>query len=371
MVSQEASVASWKRELVQELQEKFEKYPVVGILDIQGIPAPQFQQMRDLLRGKAEIKVSRRVLLQIAIEERSEEDPELEELAEHLEGPSALIFTEMNPFKLWKLLEENRTTAPAKPGMESPRDIVIPEGDTEFDPGPVVGELQSAGVKARIQAGKVVVLEDSTIVKEGEEISEEEVQVMSRFGIEPREIGFEVEAAYEDGVVFSGDMLEIDEEETRSDLENASTRAMALSMSVKYPTRQNINSIVAQGHSEALTVATEGSVIIPETVSKFLKKASTEMYNLASAVSSEEDEALDEELSSKLSDQSQTAEMKTKRKSLEKNLKKNLRQILEDYLINGGVMKWNTYMLHCYCTPPTRRLPKMILPKYLKLQELR
>ncbi len=94
----EESVASWKRELVGELKENFDKYPVVGVLDISGIPAPQFQEIREILRGKAEIKVSRRVLLEIAVEKASEDHPGLEDIVDYLEGPSALIFTEMDPF---------------------------------------------------------------------------------------------------------------------------------------------------------------------------------------------------------------------------------------------------------------------------------
>lgn len=313
----EASVAPWKRELVGDLIEKFEEYPTIGVLDISGIPARQFQQMRDLLRGRAEIKVGRRVLLRISVEKVSEDKPELEELIDYLEGPSALIFADMNPFKLWKLLDENRTSAPAKTGMESPKDIVIPEGETEFSPGPIVGELQRAGVNARIQAGKVVVLEDSKIVEEGESISEEEVGVLSRFGIEPREIGFELRGAYADGTVFSGDMLEVDEEKTLRNVQAAYMNSLKLSLGIQFPTEQNLRLMLGQATSKAHNLALNASIFTSKTASPIMSKAYSQMLNLASAVATENPEAIGEDLSTKLSSQASTEKTKKEEKSKE------------------------------------------------------
>lgn len=309
----QTSVAPWKRELVGEVLENFEEYPVVGILDISGIPAPQFQEMRDILRGKAEIKVSRRVLLRIAIEKASEDEPELEELTSYLKGPSALIFTKMNPFKLWKFLKENRTSAPAKIGMKSPRDIVIPEGETNFSPGPVISELQQAGVKARIEAGKVVVREDSKIVEEGEPISPEVAGVLSRFDIEPREIGFELRAAYADGTVFPGDMLVVDEEETFRNIQTAYMNYLNLSFTVGFPTRQNVSMFLGQSYSRAYNLALNASVFTSRTMPHFLGRASSEMLGLASVLNSESPEAVGEKLSSMLSSEESAEEPKGKK----------------------------------------------------------
>ncbi|KXB04473.1 hypothetical protein AKJ49_02075 [candidate division MSBL1 archaeon SCGC-AAA382A03] len=312
-----ASIAPWKRNLIEDLKKKFKEYPAIGILDISGIPARQFQEIRELLRDKAEIKVSRKVLLRIAIEKASEDNPELEELKEYLEGPSALIFSELDPFKLWKLLEENRTTAPAKPGMEAPRDIIIPEGDTEFSPGPIVGELQQAGINARIQAGKVVVLEDSKVVGEGEPIPEEKVGVLSRFGIEPREIGFELRAAYADETVFAGDVLQVNVEETVENIQKAYTNSLTLSFEIKYPTSQNIGMIIGQAPSQAHNLALNASYLTSETSPKILNKAQSQMLNLASVIASKDIEAIGEKLRSKISETESVEEKKEKKKTKE------------------------------------------------------
>ncbi|MBS3815073.1 MAG: 50S ribosomal protein L10 [Hadesarchaea archaeon] len=337
--AKEPDVAEWKRELVSELKEKFSDYPVVGILNISGIPAPQFQEMRSLLRGRAEIKVGRRVLLRVAMEKSAEDNSGLEELKEYLEGPCALIFTEMNPFQLWKVLEDNKTNAPAKAGMESPEDIVIPAGETDFSPGPIIGELQRAGVNARIQAGKIVVLEDSKIVEEGEEISEEVVGVLSKFDIEPREIGFELLAAYEDGTVFHGSMLEVDEEKTMSQLRKAFADSLALTMEVSYPTSTNIEPIISQASSQAHSLALGASIFTPGVMPEYLRRAITEMNNLARIVHSNNEDALDEDLRSQITSTQPTRtekEEKTKEKPEEKEEKEEVKEEETEEDVNLG-----------------------------------
>ena len=62
-------VPSWKMEAVSELIKLIESYPVIGVLDIADLPAKQFQLMRQKLRGKAEIVVSKNTLVSIAIKE--------------------------------------------------------------------------------------------------------------------------------------------------------------------------------------------------------------------------------------------------------------------------------------------------------------
>ncbi len=227
-------------------------------------------------------------------------------------------------------MEENRTSAPAKPGMESPKDIVIPEGETDFSPGPVIGELQRAGVNARIQAGSVVVLEDSKIVEEGEPIPSEVVGVLSRFGIEPREIGFELRAAYEDGTVFPGDTLVVDEEETLSNIQAAYMNSLSLSREIQFPTEENLRITLGQASTEAHNLALNASIFTSDTASQILSRASSKMLSLSSALSSEDPEAIGEELKSMFSTPKPKEETKEKTKKKEEKPKEEAEEEKEE-----------------------------------------
>jgi len=288
------AIAGWKREAVSELQEALTRYPVVGVLDISGLPAAQFQRMRRALAGQAEIRVTKKTLLSLALKGAGE--PKLAELAGYLEGQPALILTGMSPFKLCRILEASKTSAAAKPGARVPRDIVIPAGETDLAPGPVVGELQRVGVKARIMAGRVVVLEDCVVAKRGEVISPEVAGVLSRLGIEPLELGLKLRAAYEAGMLYPAEVLMIDERLVVEQLKLATASAVNLAVNVSYPTGLTIGVMIARAAAEARNLALSACLPVAEVVPALLTKARVEMLALAVTVLGKDERALDEEL---------------------------------------------------------------------------
>ncbi len=297
MVVKTEKIAPWKQEVVGELVEKLERYPVVGILDIADLPASQFQQMRQKLREQAEIIVSKNTLLKLSLDRVAErKDPKLQELINHLRGPTALILARVGPFKLSKVLRESKTSAPAKPGSKSPKDIVIPAGETGFAPGPVVGELQRVGIEARIQAGKIVILEDCQLLKEGDVISKGVADALTKFGIHPLELGLKLRAVYEAGMIFSGEVLEFDEAKAVGQLQLACVSAVNLAINVDYPTSVTIGIMISKAGVAARNLALNACLPISEVMPSLLNSAYSEMLGLAASVHSKDEKALDEEL---------------------------------------------------------------------------
>jgi large subunit ribosomal protein L10 len=290
-------VAPWKQEVVDELLELFNRYSVVGILDISELPALRFQQVRQKLRGEAEIIVSKNTLMLLALQKvAGEKDPKLGDLAGFLRGQSALIFSKMNSFKLSKFLRENKISAPAKPGSKSTKDIVIPAGETDFAPGPVVGELQHVGIKARIQAGKVVILEDCQILKKDDVISKEISDALAKFGIMPLELGLKLRATYEAGIVFTGKVLEIDEAQVLMQFKEASISALNLALNVNYPTSMTISLMIVKASAAAQNLALNACLPISQVMPALLARSRAEMLSLATVLGAKEPHALDEEL---------------------------------------------------------------------------
>ena len=120
-----AHVAEWKKEEVNELKSLIDKYDVIGIVDLLNIPAKQLQEMRKSLHNKAVIRMSKKNLIDLALEDCNASKNNIVDLSEHMEGQVAVIATEMNPFKLYKILEDSKTSAPAKPGAIATDDIVM------------------------------------------------------------------------------------------------------------------------------------------------------------------------------------------------------------------------------------------------------
>src|SRR3990172_3394638 len=211
-----AHVAPAKKALVENLAKRFEESKVIGIAGIHGIPAPQFQTMRKQLAGQATITVTKNNLLRLALEEASKKRKDLAKLAESIDGQTAVVTAEVNPFKLFKQLEATKTKAPARGGEVAPEDLWVREGETPFKPGPVVGELQKAGVPAAIERGKVILKKDKLVVKAGDRIPRDVAQVLARLEIFPLTVGLDLRGAYEEGMVFRREALAIDDAAVRA-----------------------------------------------------------------------------------------------------------------------------------------------------------
>jgi large subunit ribosomal protein L10 len=292
-------VAEWKKEEVKELKDLIKSHPVVGMADLSDIPAPQLQKMRQSLRGSAKLKMSRKTLMDLALNDSEKSNVEV--LVDHMDGQPALIFTDMNPFKLYKILESSKTPAPARAGSIALADIVVPKGDTGFMPGPILGELQKVGIPAKIEKGKIVITEDKTIVAEGDEISRDVASMLTRLDIYPMEVGIDLKAAYEDETVYTSDILFIDEEETISDIQKAYTQALNLSVNAVVFNSESTPAIIAKAAGEALNLAFNAEVLTSKTTDLLLAKAYSQMLAIASEAAAKDADAVDDELRNKLS----------------------------------------------------------------------
>ncbi len=290
-------IPGWKKKEVKKLTNLLETSPVIGVVDIEGIPAFQMQQMRSKLRGTANLRVSKNTLLEKAIKRAAEERDGLEDINEFIEGQVALVSTNLNPFKLFTRMEETKTKAPASGGEVAPEDVEVEEGETPFKPGPIVGDLQKVGIPASIQSGKVMINQTQTVVEEGDVISSELANMLGRLGINPITVGLDLKLVYEDGLVYEKDDLDIDPSEFIEDIKDGASSAFALSVGISYPTAENITTLISESQGDAMGLAFNADIINEETIKPIVSKASKSMTNLASKL---DKEALDDDLLERL-----------------------------------------------------------------------
>lgn len=276
--------AKWKFKEVEGLKKKLSESPIIGVAGIEGLPAKQFAQIRSSLHDEIEIGVVKNRLARLAFEEAKKKREGLEELEAKLEGPTALIFTKENPFKLYRKFEENKIPSAAKPGDVAPEDIVIPAGDTPFKPGPIIGELQKVGIKAKIQGGIIVVTEDSPVIKKGEKFSKELAEVLGRMEIEPMKIGINLRAAYEDGMVYGPDVLGVSTEETLSQIVAAHQNALNLSINAEIYNTETVLHFLRDAHQKAINLSLEAELINKESIKILLGNAGSQAAVLSALI---------------------------------------------------------------------------------------
>ncbi|NTV23407.1 MAG: 50S ribosomal protein L10 [Nanoarchaeota archaeon] len=287
-----AHVQQYKKDAVSEILKLIESYPVIGVVNMSNLPTKQVQTMRAKLRAKNTIlKMTKKTLMEFAF--KNSKVKNIAALADHLEGMPALVFTSENPFKLYAGLQKTKSKAPAKAGQKAPKDITVNAGPTSFSPGPVIGQLGKFGIKTGIEGGKIVIKADSVVAKKGDTISAELAGILTRLGVEPMEIGLDLTCAIEDGLVYSPDVLFVDDKAFAEKFASAHTSALNLAVYAAYPSPDTIKVLLGKAHSDSKGLAIARSILTSETTLDIIQKAHREMLSLSNSLP---DEALSDEL---------------------------------------------------------------------------
>jgi len=231
------------------------------------------------MRDFATIKMVRNNISRRAIAKCSED---LLPLADGIEAQTAFIFTDINPFRLAKLLEEKKKPMPIKAGGKANGDIVIEKGETSFAPGPMVGKLQAAGIPAAIKSGKVVINETKVVAQEGDTVSAQLAEVLAMMEIFPRNVGLQLRAVYEGGLVYRAEDLTIDVDGIISQMGKASAQALGLALEIGYATPTTISPLLQRAASKARILVLDCGIPVPSMMEALLAKAAADATMLKS-----------------------------------------------------------------------------------------
>ncbi len=269
-----------KQEIVAKIKDLGSKYNVIGLANLESLPAPQLQKIRAKLKDIMVLFMAKKTLMRIAFNDLEANKKNISGMSSFLKGMPALIFSNENPFKLIRKLNENKTAAPAKPGQIAPNDIVVKAGPTNFAPGPIIGELGKFRIKTEVKNGKLAIKDDVVVAKEGDVISPALASLLTRLDINPMEVGVNLIAVYEDGLIFSGDILKTEPETYISNLGFAANEALRLALGIKYISKETIESLIKESYSDAFRLTLGINFPTKESIKFLLAKANAQGMNL-------------------------------------------------------------------------------------------
>lgn len=225
MSAAQTHVSEAKKVKVKELAELLKKKTVM-VISIKNLPSAQFQDIKKKLRDKAKVKVVKKNLVNLALDQSGIK--ELKDLAPYVDESTAILFSDEDAFVISGILGNEKSPAKAKAGQIAPFDIEVKAGPTELVPGPDISALSAVGLAPKVENGKIAIMQDKVILAEGKTISEDVASIMAKLDIIPFEVGVEPVAAYMEGKVY-GD-IKIDVEGAVNDLEYCYGRAFAFAV---------------------------------------------------------------------------------------------------------------------------------------------
>ncbi|MEK6900311.1 MAG: hypothetical protein AABX05_04260 [Nanoarchaeota archaeon] len=177
-------------------------------------------------------------------------------------------------------MQKNKSEAPAKAGQIAPRDIIVKAGPTSFAPGPIISELAAVGIKTKVNAGKLEIIQDTKVAKEGDVITPKLAETLKRLDIKPMEIGLNLVAVWEDGLLFDAKQLHIDEKEYAQNITQAASWAMNLAVEAAYTTKETTDLLLQKAFREAKAVGIEYAILSKETADEILAKSEREALSV-------------------------------------------------------------------------------------------
>ena len=270
---------------------------VVGIIDVEGVPATAMLGMRDTLRSQMVMTMAKKTLVRRAWKKAGLSEEELDVLFDGVTIPMLVQTDSLNAFQLFAELEKTKTGRAAKAGDIAPNDIIIEEGPTEFPPGPIVGEFNSVGIPAKIDKGKVAIQKTVTAVEKGQPISADLGLMLAKLEINPIEIGLILSGVVEDGTVMAAEDLDLDLDGFTANVKSATSGAFNLACNIGWFTEQTVPVLLSKAAGEAMSVAIEAGIHNEETMPVLISRAHARMLAVAGQMDSS---ALDDELSDAL-----------------------------------------------------------------------
>ncbi len=275
-------VSEEKLGIVDSTAELLKGYEIIGAADLNKVGSSMLQDLRRQLRGRVTVRGIKNTLMSIAMEKAGLEG--FEEFMDMIKGQNIYIFSNGNPFSLAMTLHRNKVRVFAKAGDTALEEIIIPSGNTGLSPGPIISKFGALGVRTRIESGNIWVVNDTLVAKAGDIISPDLSDLLTRLGIRASEMGLEIKAVYERGVVIPREDLILDVGAYRDRLERAQSGAFQVALKAEYATFETTAALLSLAAQKARSVALKAGYMTSETATELIARANAQAVSLAKAV---------------------------------------------------------------------------------------
>merc|ERR1712062_285389 len=207
--------ATWKANYFVKIAKLLDEYPRIFIVGADNVRSKQVQQIRASLRGIAEILMGKNTMMCKAIRGEMGNNPALEKLLPHIKGNVGLVFSKEDPVLVRDKLLENKVAAPARAGAIAPCDVIVEAQNTGMGPEKT-SFFQALNISTKIAKGTIEIVSDVPLIKTGDKVGASESTLLNMLKISPFTYGLEIQQVYDQGTVFSPEVLDITDDDIRA-----------------------------------------------------------------------------------------------------------------------------------------------------------
>ncbi|KAK7262605.1 hypothetical protein RJT34_30180 [Clitoria ternatea] len=260
-----------------KLCQLLEEYTQILVVNADNVGSNQLQSIRRGLRGDSTVLMGKNTMMKRSVRIHSEKTGNTAylSLVPLLVGNVGLIFTKGDLKEVSEEVAKYKVGAPARVGLVAPIDVVVPPGNTGLDPSQT-SFFQVLNIPTKINKGTVEIITPVELIKKGDKVGSSEAALLAKLGIRPFSYGLVVLSVYDNGSVFSPEVLDLTEDDLMDKFAVGVSMITSLSLAVSYPTLAAAPHMFVNAYKNVLAVAVETDYSFPEAdkVKEYLKDPS-------------------------------------------------------------------------------------------------
>ncbi|KAI9154328.1 hypothetical protein LWI28_024481 [Acer negundo] len=260
-----------------KLCQLLDNYSQILVVAADNVGSNQLQNIRKGLRGDSVVLMGKNTLMKRSVRLHSEAtgNTAFGNLLPLLQGNVGLIFTKGDLKEVSEEVAKYKVGAPARVGLVAPIDVVVPPGNTGLDPSQT-SFFQVLNIPTKINKGTVEIITPVELIKKGDKVGSSEAALLAKLGIRPFSYGLVVQSVYDNGSVFSPEVLDLTEDDLLEKFANGVSMVTSLSLAISYPTLAAAPHMFINAYKNVLAVAvgTEYSFPQADKVKEYLKDPS-------------------------------------------------------------------------------------------------
>lgn len=253
-----------KYQLASELEEHFDNYKKLFIVDCDNVGSDQMHGIRKAMRGEAVVYCGKNTQMRRVIRTLEESRPELEKIRQAMKLNVALVFTNGDLSKVRDAIVDNKKPSAAKAGSFAQCDVTIEKGITALEPS-MTQFLQALNIGSKITKGMIEIINDVELFKEGDKIGASQAALLQKLDITPFEYGLVPKLVFDNGSLFEPAVLDIQESQIIAQFQNCLRNAACVSIGLgKFPTVASVPYSIMIAFANMLAVACELDFSFPQ-----------------------------------------------------------------------------------------------------------
>ncbi|KAL1808999.1 hypothetical protein DCAR_0728518 [Daucus carota subsp. sativus] len=260
-----ASKADKKIAYDAKLCQLLDEYTQILVAAADNVGSKQLQNIRKGLRGDSVVLMGKNTMMKRSVRIHAEKtgNEAFLNIIPLLVGNVGLIFTKGDLKEVSEEVAKYKVGAPARVGLVAPVDVVVPPGNTGLDPSQT-SFFQVLNIPTKINKGTVEIITPVELIKKGDKVGSSEAALLAKLGIRPFSYGLVVLSVYDNGTVFSPEVLDMTEDDLVAKFAVGVSMVTSLSLALSYPTLAAAPHMFINAYKNVLAIALETEYSFPQ-----------------------------------------------------------------------------------------------------------